>query len=290
MKVTFRGVRGSFPVPSPHCARYGGNTPCLEVDTGSATIVIDAGTGIRAAGKALLEQEVEEIHLLISHTHWDHIQGFPHFAPLHRENTRIEIYSFRHQDRSLKDIFQAQQEPSFFPIPLDEIKAELEFTELEDGQRFEIKDTKVLCRRLNHPGVAGGYRLEQDGHALAYISDVDLSTDLLLGDDMPAASGQKRQKRLQHLQDGARDLAHRTDLMVFDTFFLPEEYEPDWGHSRPEDALKLGLEAQVGKIALFHHEPHRSDEKLDELLAHYQQKTQGKVELIAAREGLEITL
>jgi phosphoribosyl 1,2-cyclic phosphodiesterase len=289
MKVTFWGVRGSFPVSLPQCAGYGGNTPCLEVNTNSC-ILIDAGTGIRAAGKSLVERGVEQIHLLLSHTHWDHIQGFPYFAPLYKENTRIEIYSLGRRDHALKDVFAGQQQPSFFPVPLDGIKAELVFTELEDGQHFAIEDTEVLCRRLNHPGVAGGFRLEHDGHALAYLSDVDFYTNLLLGDDLPAASGQERQQWLQHLRNGVRDLAHRTDLMVFDTFFLPEEYEPDWGHSRPDDALEVGLEAQVEKIALFHHEPHRSDEKMDELVAHYQEKTQGTVELIAAREGLELIL
>lgn len=289
MKVSFWGVRGSFPVVSPQCAGYGGNTPCLEVDTGSC-ILIDAGTGIRSAGKALVERGVEQIHLLLSHTHWDHIQGFPFFAPLYEKNTRIQIYSLRRQGHSLEDVFRDQQQPSFFPKSLEQINAELVFTELEDGQSFAIDDSKILCRRMNHPGVAGGFRIEHGGQTFAYLSDLDLYTHLLLGDDLPADSDRERQKCLQHLRDGARDLAHRTDLMVIDTFFLPEEYEPDWGHSRPDDALKLALEAEVKKIALFHHEPHRSDGKIDEMVVYYQKKLQGSAELLAAREGLELTV
>ena len=286
MKVTFWGVRGSFPASLPPYLRYGGNTPCLEVDTGSSTILIDAGTGIRAAGKSLAERGVEEIHLLLSHTHWDHIQGFPHFAPLYREKTRIGLYGFRRPNRSLRDIIRGQQQPPFFPISLDQVQAELEFTELEDGQVFSIDDTRVACRRLNHPGVSGGFRLEQDHFAFAYISDLDLETPLLLADDLPTDSA----RHLQRLRDGACDLGHRADLVVFDTFFLPEEYQPDWGHSRPDEALSLALEAGAGKLALFHHEPHRRDEEMDQILARYQEKTGDRVELIAAREGLELTL
>jgi len=289
MQVTFWGVRGSFPVVSPRCAGYGGNTPCLEVDTGSC-ILIDAGTGIRTAGKTLVERGVEQIHLLLSHTHWDHIQGFPYFAPLYQKNTRIQIYSLGRRGHPLEDVFRDQQQPSFFPVSLDEVNAELVFTELEDGQRFAIDDTEVLCRRMNHPGVTGGFRIEHGGQTFAYISDLDFYTHLLLGDDLPANSDREKQKCLQRLKDNVHDLAHRTDLMVFDTFFLPEEYQPDWGHSRPDDALKVGLEAQVKKIALFHHEPHRSDEKIDKMVAYYQKENQGTAELLAAREGLELTI
>ena len=290
MKLTFRGVRGSFPVPSPQCQRYGGNTPCVQVETGSAAVIIDAGTGIRAAGQALVDGGVEEIHLLITHTHWDHIQGFPHFAPLYRENTRITLYSLRRRNRSLQAIFRNQQHPAFFPIPLDEVKAELDFVELEDGQTIDIANARAQCRRLNHPGVTGGFRLEHNGRALAYISDVDLCGDRLLGDEMSAATEPDKQQWLQHLWEGACDLAHGADLAIFDTFFLPEEYDPDWGHSRPDDALRLGLEAGVRRIALYHHGPRRTDDKLDEMLALCQAKAGDDVELLAAREGLEITL
>ena len=177
-----------------------------------------AGTGIRSAGKTLVERGVEQIHLLLSHTHWDPIQGFPYFAPLYEKKTRIQIYSLGRRGHPLEDGFRGQQQPSFFPLSLDEITAELGFTELEDGQRFAIDDTEILCRRMNHPGVTGGFRIEHDGQTFAYLSDLDLYTHLLLGDDLPANSDRERQKYLQRLRDGVRDLAHRTDLMVFDTF------------------------------------------------------------------------
>ena len=114
MKVTFHGVRGSFPVSRPEYADYGGNTSCVEIDTGTATIIIDAGTGIRRAGKELMARGVDEIHLLITHTHWDHIQGLPHFAPLQEPQVTIHLYSLAHNDRQLQEAIAGQQESCFF--------------------------------------------------------------------------------------------------------------------------------------------------------------------------------
>ena len=289
MKVTFHGVRGSFPVSRPEYADYGGNTSCVEIDTGTATIIIDAGTGIRRAGKELMARGVDEIHLLITHTHWDHIQGLPHFAPLQEPQVTIHLYSLAHNDRQLQEAIAGQQESCFFPVALADSKASLTFTGLEDGESFAIGDTRVCCRRLNHPGVAGGYRLEQNGDAMAYISDVDYCTDLLLGDGMATTDAAQGRRRLQELRDGVRDLAHRTGLMVFDTFFLPEDYEPDWGHSRPDDALQVGRDAEAEIIALFHHKPHRTDADVDALLDRYRNGA-GGASLIAARERLQLTL
>ena len=162
--------------------------------------------------------------------------------------------------------------------------------ELIDGQSFAIGDAQILCRRLNHPGVTGGFRVEQNGSAIAYISDVDYRTDLLLGEEMSTHSVADRQEKLRELRAGVRELAHGTDLMVFDTFFLPDEYEPDWGHSCPDDAVNVGLEAGVARIALFHHKPHRSDDAMDAIVAEYRQAIGDRAELLGASEGLHLTL
>jgi phosphoribosyl 1,2-cyclic phosphodiesterase len=290
MKIIFRGVRGSFPVAAAHTLRYGGNTPCIQIDAEPLTILIDAGTGIRAAGDDLVQREIDDIHLLISHTHWDHIQGLPHFAPLYREGTHLHIYSLERPDHSLRDVLRGQQRAPFFPVSLDEMPARITFTELEDGQQFAIGDLQVTCRRLNHPGVACGYRVERDEHAFAYICDADLTTSLLLGDGMEANTESEEGQWLEHLKKGACDLAHCADLMVCDTFFLPEEYKPDWGHSRPADALHLGLTAGVRRIAFFHHDPHRSDEQLDAVLERYRPEAANAFDLVAAAEGMEFSL
>jgi phosphoribosyl 1,2-cyclic phosphodiesterase len=290
MQIAFWGVRGSFPVCREQSLRYGGNTPCLEVRAGGTVILIDAGTGIRAAGRSLVERGVRQIHLLLSHAHWDHIQGFPYFAPLRQPGTTIRVYSLRRPGTSLESIFAEQQRHPFFPVALGQSAAALEFVELDEGQVVEIGDTRVCSRRLNHPSVTGGFRLERQGRTLAYLSDVDLYTKLLLGAGLQTPSAAERRQRLEALLAGARDLAHGADLAVCDTFFRPEDYEPSWGHSRPEDALQLARDTGVGRLALFHHEPHRSDGEIDALLAHYRRQAGGKLELIAAAEGLSLGL
>jgi phosphoribosyl 1,2-cyclic phosphodiesterase len=289
MKVTFWGVRGSYPVAADYCVRYGGNTPCLEVETGGTTLLVDAGTGIYAAGKSLQERKISVIHLLVSHTHWDHIQGFPHFGLLHDSAVEIYVYALRRSQKDLREIFSAQQDTPFFPLPLDQVKARLEFIELNDGETFQAGTARVTCKRLNHPGVAGGFRVENGKSVFSYISDADLYTDHLLGEEMPVDDPEKS-ARIEELRSGARDLAHSSDLMVCDTYFRTDEYRPDFGHSTPEDALRLGAEAAAKRIAFLHHRPDRSDDSIDEIVARYQAESPNATELLAAKEGLELSL
>ncbi len=290
MNVSFWGVRGSFPVSAPAHVRYGGNTPCVEVEASGSSILIDAGTGIRAAGKAMVERGQTQIALLLSHTHWDHIQGLPHFDPLYRDGTQVSIHSIVHDKRSLHDIVHEQQRSPFFPISLDDVKADVTFVEHDEGVEFSVGEIRVTCRRLNHPGVAGGFRLESNGSTFAYICDTDLYGDLQFADEMPVSSADERRARLEELQQGARDLGHRADLVVCDTFFLPDEYLPDWGHSTPDDAIRLAAESGAKRVGLFHHRPGREDDQLDAILERYKGEVNGKVELVACREGLQLTL
>jgi len=290
MKITFWGVRGSFPVSTPNSLRYGGNTPCVEVEAGDTTFLIDAGTGIRVAGQSLVERGVRQVDLLLSHPHWDHVQGFPHFPLLFEAGARIHVRSLHRQERDLREVFDAQQRPPFYPVSLDRARAELAFTELPEGEPVSIGDATVTCRRLNHPGVVGGFRIEHGGHTFAYICDADVFGDLLLAGELPVSSEADRERWRQTLRDSARDLGHRADLLICDTFFLPEEHQPDWGHSRPEDAIELGRTAGARCVALFHHRPGRTDDQLDAMLQRYRAQANGQLELVAAREGMQVTL
>jgi phosphoribosyl 1,2-cyclic phosphodiesterase len=292
MKVSFWGVRGSFPVSTPEHTRYGGNTPCVEVASDTESVLIDAGTGIRLAGKSMVERGQKRIALLLSHTHWDHIQGLPHFEPLHCPDTKISIHSIRRDNRSLHDIVFEQQRSPFFPISLDDVQAELTFIEHDDGESFDIGDIRVLCKRLNHPGIAAGYRLECDGSVFAYICDTDLYGEKLqYADELSdTATAEERLACLEELRQGARDLGHSADLIVCDTFFLPDEFEPEWGHSTPDDAIRLATEAQAKRVGLFHHRPGRKDDQLDALVERYRKRTNGSLEILACREGLHLTL
>jgi phosphoribosyl 1,2-cyclic phosphodiesterase len=289
MKIRFRGVRGSFPVASTACRRYGGNTPCVEVTTAESTILIDAGSGIRQAGKSLCAKGVKRIHLLMSHTHWDHIQGLPHFAPLYCPDTHITFYSLHRHD-GLDAVLAGQQASPFTSLPLDQVAARLDFVTIEEGRQIKIGSSQITSRRLNHPDITSGYRIVSDGAVFSYISDTDLYGEQLHCSDVQINSDAEKELYLGQLRQAACQLAADSDLMVCDTFFLPEEYKPDYGHSRPDDALRLGMEADARAIALFHHAPHYDDEILDDMLRHYRAQAPAGLDLISAREDLEITL
>jgi phosphoribosyl 1,2-cyclic phosphodiesterase len=290
MKITFWGVRGSFPVSSPDVIRYGGNTPCIEVQTDDGTIVIDAGTGIRGLGKSLLARGVSHVDLLLSHAHWDHIQGFPHFEPLFHDDVSITVHSLRHPRHTLSSIFSEQQQESFYPVRLEDLKARITFVEHDDGEAFEVAGAHVVIRRLNHPGVAGGFRIEFGVRTFSYISDTDLNGECLLASDLPATPKIEDIDWLRRLRQSACDLGQSADLMVCDTFFLPDEYDSTWGHSRPDDFVEFATEAGAGTMCLFHHRPDRSDDEMDTIVDACRAKVKGDLRVLGANEGLEIDL
>ncbi len=306
MKVRFWGVRGSIPVPGRSTNRYGGNTSCVEVRPKSGSpIIIDAGTGLRRLGKSLMEEAFRDgrgkASILISHTHWDHVQGLPFFSPLYREGNQVEIYA-RQRDLHLQAVFSAQHRAPYFPVPLSAMHADMHFHEVIEGAKFEIGDAKVSCTRLNHPWVAIAYRVEVDGAIVVYCSDTAPFTDYLLGTDfvtqapsLDAPLSPETVAELAHMRAGVVNLARDADLLIYDTQFTKEEYRqrPHWGHSHPDDAIAIAREAKVKSLCLFHHAPLRSDDDNDKILAQYREvvTAQGdKFSLVSAYEGLEIPL
>jgi phosphoribosyl 1,2-cyclic phosphodiesterase len=303
MKVRFWGVRGSIPVPGRSTNRYGGNTSCVEVRPDRAPpIIIDAGTGIRRLGKSLMEDAFGDgkgtASVLISHTHWDHVQGLPFFSPLYRAGNKIQIFA-RQRDMHLEAVFSAQHNAPYFPVPLNAMQAEMSFHELIEGASFNIGKAKITCARLNHPWVAIAYRVDVDRASVVYCSDTAPFSDMLLGRDFierPPDAGTLPpaiQDELQTMRAGVVALAKDADLLIYDTQFTPEEYRsrPHWGHSRPDDAIEIAREAKVKKLCLFHHAPMRSDDDNDKILAAYREITHAdKFELLSAYEGLEIPL
>lgn len=305
MRVKFWGVRGSLPVPGRKTERYGGNTSCVEVRSEAGTrVVVDAGTGIRKLGKELaLEAEGKsEVHLLISHTHWDHIQGLPFFSPLYQKGNRLCVYARKRDDLHLRAVFASQTDDPYFPIPFDEAKADIDFKELQDSEQFEVKDVKVACARLNHPYIATAYRLSVDGASVVYVSDTAPFSDILFEDEFiaqPPGPGAELptadKKKLARMREGVVRLCEGADLVVYDTMFTPEDYKriPHFGHSRPADALQICQEAGARQLALFHHAPERSDAEVDAILAETQAtaKREGiSLDIVAAYEGLDISL
>jgi phosphoribosyl 1,2-cyclic phosphodiesterase len=302
MKVRFWGVRGSIPVPGKATNRYGGNTSCVEVrPKGAAPIIIDAGTGIRRLGKSLMEEAFRDgtgkAAILISHTHWDHVQGLPFFSPLYRAGNQVDIFA-RQRDTHLQAVFSQQHDSPYFPVPLSAMRADMHFHELIEGARFDIGQARVTCARLNHPYVAIAYRVEVDRAAVVYCSDTAPFSDILLGrdfvptPDMPTLPPEAIAE-LASMRAGVVALAKNADLLIYDTQFTPEEYEsrPHWGHSRPDDAIEIAREANVKQLCLFHHAPMRSDDDNDAILTRYRKAITGeKLSLVSAYEGLEIPL
>lgn len=293
-------------MPGQATSRYGGNTSCVEVrPRGGAPIIIDAGTGLRRLGKSLMEEMFRDgkgqASILISHTHWDHVQGLPFFAPLYRAGNQVDIFA-RQRDLHLEAVFSAQNRAPYFPVPLSAMEAEMRFHEVIEGAQFTIGRAKVSCTRLNHPWIAIAYRVEVDGAAVVYCSDTAPFTDVLLGREfvrkapsLDEALPVEVAAELAAMRAGVVALAKGADLLIYDTQFSKEEYRqrPHWGHSHPDDAIAIAREAGAKTLCLFHHAPLRTDDDNDRILATYRHVVTEQHEafdLVSAYEGLELTL
>jgi phosphoribosyl 1,2-cyclic phosphodiesterase len=278
MHVTFYGVRGSVPAPGAQTARYGGNTSCVEVRLlDGTTLALDAGTGLRALGKVLVREGREErVHLLLSHTHWDHVMGLPFFAPLWNKSNHVIVYPLANeaQQRFQRNIF----DDIHFPVSVHDIPAKVELAKPDAGA-WRIGTATVRPVQLNHPGGAQGFRIEdEDGSSLCYLTDNELN----------AATAVITTEAL------ARFSAD-TDLIIHDSQYEVSDmpHKMGWGHSLVDDVLHLAQLAQPARLALFHHDPDRTDDALDELGARSKTRLAElapSVELLVAREGLELEL
>jgi len=272
---------------------------------GGSPIIIDAGTGLRRLGKSLMEEAFGDgkgsTTILISHTHWDHVQGLPFFSPLYREGNQVHIFA-RQRDTHLEAVFSQQHDMPYFPVPLSAMHAEMSFHEVIEGARFTVDRAQITCARLNHPWIAMAYRIDVDGAAVVYCADTAPFSDILFGRHFittPPALDQPLPPdviaELDKMRAGVVALAKDADLLIYDTQFTKDEYKlrPHWGHSHPDDAMAIARDANVKRLCLFHHAPLRSDDENDKILATYRAVAtaqQERFELMSAFEGLEIPL
>ena len=297
-RIRLWGVRGSIPVPGKSTVRYGGNTSCVEVRADGEIIVLDAGSGIRLLGLALDKEfgpRSMKLTLLISHTHWDHIQGLPFFSPAYNRKNLIRVLGYEGARAGLAKILASQMETPFFPVSLRELPSHLAIEELKEME-FQIGNVEVRSKFSNHPGICAGYRLFTSSGSIAYFPDSEPYEQLK----------QQLASRDGISEDEARDFAtaERTkmvefikgcDLAILDTQYTDEEYAQHigWGHSSLSSVVSLALDAEVRQLLLFHHDPNHDDEMIDKMVEHARAlvKKSGKtLEVEGAREGAEILL
>lgn len=303
MQVRIWGCRGSYPISGGDFVRYGGNTSCVEVWEDDTLIILDAGTGMRPLGLSLCSPErpltTNHVHLLISHTHWDHIIGLPFFQPLQDPRTCVTVYGLGRLERRLRTTLTGPLGKPLFPAPLTSMPAKIDFREVGLYTSFVIAPkVQVTTAQLNHPYHAIGYRIKSPTGCLAYITDTAPFDMILFGDkqvswskDSQTLSAQNR-RTLERMRQGVLYLAAHADWVIYDSQFEPQEYaqRPHWGHSTPDHAIDIAIEAQAHHLILFHHDPHRTDKEIDANAAAYRARAaEHGLMLSMAYEGLILT-
>jgi phosphoribosyl 1,2-cyclic phosphodiesterase len=273
MQVTFFGVRGSTPCHGDNIARYGGNTSCVAVEVpGEPPLFFDIGTGARYFGAQQPQDGTFRGTCLLSHLHWDHTQGLPFFSPLLYEGSLLDVYAPAQEDgRTVSEVIGTVIRPPLFPVTIDQLPGTVRFHDVADSQ-FHVGKVKVTSRLVPHVGPTLGYRIEFGGRTIAYLSDHQQPYDGSFS-----------------VSDGAREIAEGADLLIHDSQYTTHEFEQKatWGHCTVDYAVWLAEHCHVDRLALFHHDPTRTDAALDEVSrCAVSAGAQRGVQVVAAYEGL----
>jgi phosphoribosyl 1,2-cyclic phosphodiesterase len=277
LNVTFYGVRGSTPCPCDANQRYGGNTSCVVLDApGADPVVLDLGTGLRYWGETQPKDGTFVAHALVTHLHFDHVQGLPFLAPADRVGARFEIYAPPQEGETLADAIEGFMRPPYFPVRWSDLRGDYRFHEVADTD-LVVGDAKVMVRDVPHIGRTNGYRVELGGAAVAYASDHQMPQDGSLG-----------------IAEGVLELADGVDLLIHDAQYTPDEFaeKSHWGHCTVEYAVHVAVETGARRLALFHHDPNHDDDAVDRLLdrAISCVPSGTSLEVLAASERLTVTL
>jgi phosphoribosyl 1,2-cyclic phosphodiesterase len=271
VKITFWGVRGSIACPGRDYAKYGGNTSCVEVSVDGQTLIFDGGTGIRLLGKSLQKRGVKQAKLFFSHTHWDHICGFPFFAPAYDLSFQLDVYGGHlPQEGGIRAALAGQMIAPNFPVPIDIMRSKLSFHDFQAGQELRFgKNVRVKTMPLNHPNEATGYRVEFGGRSVCYVTD----TEHVVGSPNP---------NILRLIEGA-------DVVIYDSTYSDNEFggKVGWGHSTWQEGVRLCKLAKAKKLMVFHHDPDHNDGYMDKVALAAKVMWRNA---IVAKEGTTLTL
>jgi len=273
MLIKIWGCRGSLPSPGPKTSYFGGNTSCIELRCGGEIIILDAGSGIRELGESLIKDGALSASLIFSHYHWDHIMGLPFFTPAYIPSNSFKIYGEKKEGQSLQEVLSGQMQAPYFPVPMQAMKAKMEFVEIGPDMILEVGGAVVKTFRANHPNGCLTYRVECDSACFTYATDTEHS-NIMDANILKAAQG--------------------SDLFIYDTTYTDMEYNGNdgpsrigWGHSTWEEAVKLARESGAKKLLLWHHDPTHTDafvSKMEALSRKVFKETR------AARDGMTIAL
>jgi len=297
VRLKFWGTRGSIAVPGPETLRYGGNTTCVELRADGEIIVLDAGSGIRPLGVALQKEfqaQPIKLSLLITHAHWDHIQGFPFFKTAYDSNNQIRIFGFDGAGATFREIMTEPMRSPFFPITMRELSARMDINKLTE-MKFSLGKVDVHAAFVNHPGVCAGYRISTSGGSVAFMPDHEPYEFFL------HRTGGRQLSPEQAKQIAADDHArlvqflHGSDILILDAQYSDQEYKNHvgWGHGSISSAVSLALEADIQTLLLFHHDPSHDDNTVDAMVESARElaaKSGSGLEVAGAQQGCEVLL
>jgi phosphoribosyl 1,2-cyclic phosphodiesterase len=299
--ANFWGVRGSIPCPGPSTVEFGGNTACLEIRADDRLIIVDLGTGVKPLGDKLMGTDFKKgpmsMDIFISHTHWDHIMGFPMFTPIFIPGTKMRIMGpVSYNDDTLESIISDQLSYRYWPVRQSELAAKIEYKELKETTLDMGGDLKLTTKYLNHPILCLGYRFEYKGKTIVTAFDHEPFRNLFPTDPNDPSyneeAAQQGEEAAKDQNEKILNFYNNADILIHDTQYTPEEFAKHlgWGHSSFDYAIEAACQAKVKKLVFFHHDPNRTDEQLKSLEEQYKNVVKGisSLEVIMAREGTTI--
>ncbi len=287
--VHFWGTRGSIPTPGHMTKKYGGNTSCVEIRCDDSLFICDGGTGLRELGTELLTRGNKAItgHFFYSHTHWDHIQGFPFFTPAYAPQNTFHVYGTAEGDKRTYELLSGQMRSDYFPVDFGELRSNIVASHLDGGMRV-IDGCAVSFYEQHHPGRSWAYSFVKDGIKIVYATDNEI--DLTLPDPKSVAGNLDAARPIP---EAFKRFCHGADLLISDAQYFDDEYltKVGWGHPRASTVIDLALQAEVKQVALFHHDPMHGDADVDRKIALCKEraaKANPQLVVFGAREGLEL--